>query len=33
MKPRHPIHPGEMLLGEFLRPAGERVQPIAGRHP
>ena len=22
MKPRHPIHPGEMLLEEFLRPLG-----------
>ena len=22
MKPRNPIHPGEMLLEEFLRPAG-----------
>jgi hypothetical protein len=21
MKPRKPIHPGEILLGEFLRPA------------
>ena len=24
MKPRKPIHPGEMLLEEFLRPKGKR---------
>jgi addiction module HigA family antidote len=29
MKPRHPIHPGEMLIEEFLRPAGVNQRQFA----
>jgi plasmid maintenance system antidote protein VapI len=29
MKPRHPIHSGEMLLDEFLRPAGVNRRQFA----
>ena len=29
MKPRNPIHPGEMLLEEFLRPAGVSQRQFA----
>jgi addiction module HigA family antidote len=31
MKPRHPVHPGEMLLEEFLRPAGVSQRQFAGK--
>jgi antitoxin HigA-1 len=31
MKPRHPIHPGEMLLEEFLRPAGASQRQLAAK--
>ena len=29
--PKNPIHPGEMLLEEFLRPAGETQAAFAAR--
>ena len=29
MKPRKPIHPGEMLLEEFLRPRGMSQREFA----
>jgi len=29
--PKHPIHPGAMLLEEFLRPAGETQAAFAAR--
>jgi len=29
MKPRHPVHPGEMLLEEFLRPTGVSQRQFA----
>jgi len=29
--PKNPIHPGEMLLEEFLRPAGETQAAFASR--
>lgn len=29
MKPRNPIHPGEMLLEEFLRPSGVSQRQFA----
>jgi antitoxin HigA-1 len=29
--PRHPIHPGEILLEEFLKPAGETQAAFASR--
>lgn len=29
--PRNPIHPGEILLEEFLEPAGETQSAFAGR--
>ena len=29
--PKNPIHPGEMLLEEFLRPAGETRAAFASR--
>jgi antitoxin HigA-1 len=29
--PKNPIHPGEMLLEEFLTPAGETQAAFAGR--
>ena len=29
MKPRHPIHPGEILLAEFLSPAGVSQRQFA----
>ena len=31
MKPRNPIHPGEMLLEEFLRPAGASQRQLAAK--
>lgn len=31
MKPRNPIHPGEMLLEEFLRPMGVNQRQFAAR--
>ena len=31
MKPRHPIHPGEMLLDEFMRPAGVSQRQFAAK--
>lgn len=31
MKPRHPIHPGEILLEEFLRPAGVSQRQFAAK--
>ena len=31
MKPRNPIHPGEMLLEEFLRPTGTSQRQFAAR--
>ena len=31
VKPRHPVHPGEMLLEEFLRPAGVSRRQFAGK--
>ena len=31
MKPRNPIHPGEMLLEEFLRPMGVSQRQFAAR--
>ena len=31
MKPRHPIHPGEMLLEEFLRPLGMSQRQFAAK--
>ena len=31
MKPRHPIHPGEMLLDEFLGPAGVSQRQFAAK--
>jgi len=31
MKPRHPIHPGEMLLEEFLRPLGVSQRQFAAK--
>jgi addiction module HigA family antidote len=29
--PRHPIHPGEILLEEFLKPSGESQAAFASR--
>ena len=29
--PKNPVHPGEMLLEEFLRPAGETQAAFAAR--
>ena len=29
MRPRHPIHPGEMLVEEFLRPLGMSQRQFA----
>lgn len=29
--PKNPIHPGEILLEEFLNPAGETQRAFAGR--
>jgi addiction module HigA family antidote len=29
--PKNPIHPGEILLEEFLKPAGETQAAFAGR--
>lgn len=31
MKPRKPIHPGEMLFEEFLRPAGASQRQLAAK--
>jgi addiction module HigA family antidote len=31
MKPRHPIHPGEILLAEFLSPAGMSQRQFAAK--
>ena len=31
MKPRHPVHPGEILLEEFLRPAGVSQRQFAAK--
>lgn len=31
MKPRNPIHPGEMLLEEFLRPRGISQRQFAAK--
>ncbi len=31
MKPRHPIHPGEILLAEFLSPAGVTQRQFAAK--
>ena len=31
MKPRHPIHPGEMLLEEFMRPTGVSQRQFAAK--
>jgi addiction module HigA family antidote len=31
MKPRNPVHPGEMLLEEFLRPAGTSQRQLAAK--
>jgi addiction module HigA family antidote len=31
MKPRHPIHPGEILLAEFLTPAGVSQRQFAAK--
>ncbi len=31
MKPRNPIHPGEMLLEEFLRPKGISQRQFAAK--
>ena len=31
MKPRNPVHPGEMLLEEFLRPVGASPRQLAAK--
>ena len=31
MKPRHPVHPGEIFLEEFLRPAGLHQRQLAAK--
>ena len=31
MKPRRPVHPSEMLLGEFLRPMGMSQRQFAAK--
>jgi len=31
MKPRHPVHPGEIFLEEFLRPAGLHQRQFAAQ--
>ena len=31
MRPRHPLHPGEMLLEEFMRPAGVSQRQFAAK--
>ena len=33
LQPTNPIHPGEMLLEEFLRPAGRNQAEVLGTLP
>ena len=33
LQPTNPIHPGEMLLEEFLRPAGKNQAEVLGTLP